>query len=46
MRSTLDQTAFNFDGEDISWFEVIFWSVSALAAWSPGAALFGLLFLA
>ena len=35
MRATLSQSAFNIDGVDISWSEVVFWSVLYAAGIAP-----------
>ena len=30
-----DRTAFEFDGKDITWFDVVFWTVSGVVCVSP-----------
>ena len=35
MRANLSQTAFSLDGDEISWSEVIFWSVLYAAGIAP-----------
>ncbi len=35
MRAALNQAAFNIDGVDISWTEVVFWSVLYVAGIAP-----------
>ena len=35
MQANLNRTAFNLDGDEISWSEVIFWSVLYAAGVAP-----------
>ena len=45
MRLNLDHIAFEFDGEHITWFEIVFWSVSGVVCISPFIVLFVVLLL-